>query len=192
MICPGLGSISVSLLNLWHSKRSNYKTTIFLIKLQEWLRMYISFKHSLWTIISNPDYLQRPWSSWNPFTWPRPKKFTKLCASVGQILHTRIERMILNGIVNGYFFELKSPIQPMTTTCPFAYVYRSKVDLTSATCSKLTFHGILFTFIFMDRFKNVPSIKMVLDISRLSTLQTITYSFNTEIATLRGRTTAEV
>lgn len=107
VICPGLGSISASLLNLWHSKRSNYKTTIFLIKLQEWLRMYISFKHNLWTIISNPDYLQKHWGSWNSFTSPWTKKFTKLDTSDGHILYTRIERTILNSIVNGHMSELK-------------------------------------------------------------------------------------
>ena len=69
--------------------------------------MHKSCKTKLWTIISNPDYLQRHWSSLISFTWPRPKKLTNLYASVGHILHTRIERMILNGIANGYFLWIE-------------------------------------------------------------------------------------
>jgi hypothetical protein len=120
--------------------------------------MHISCKHNLWTIISNPDYLQKPWSSWNSFTSPWTKKFTKLYTSDGHILYTRIERTILNSIVNGHMSKLKSPIQEQTTTCRFVYVYKSMVDLTSATCSNPPCHGILLTFISIDRFNNVPSI----------------------------------
>ena len=91
------------------------------------------------------------------------KKFTKLDTSDGHILYTRIERTILNSIVNGHMSDLKSPKQEQTTTCRFGYVYNSKVDLTSATCSNPPGHGILLTFISMDRFNNVPSIAIFYD-----------------------------
>ena len=46
-------------------------------------------------------------------------------------------------------------------------MYNSKVDLTSATCSNLPSHGILLSFISMDRFNNVSSIAMFMTVNMI-------------------------
>ena len=83
-------------------------------------------------------------------------------------------------------------------------MYNSKVDLTSATCSNPTGHGILLTFISMDRFNNVPSIAIFMAVNMDTALMIPIYVtqvkytinnhiiFNIEIVALRGRTSADV
>ena len=83
-------------------------------------------------------------------------------------------------------------------------MYKSKVDLTSTTCSNPPCHGILLTFISMDRFNNVPSIAIFMAVNMDTALMIPIYVtqvkytinnhiiFNIEIVALRGRTSADV
>ena len=86
-------------------------------------------------------------------------------------------------------------------------MYNSKVDLTSATCSNPPSHGILLTFISMNRFNNVPSIAMFMTVNMIMHrdmymihiyVTQVKYTindhtiFNIEVVALRGRTSADV
>ena len=86
-------------------------------------------------------------------------------------------------------------------------MYNSKVDLTSATCSNPTGHGILLTFISMNRFNNVPSIAMFMTVNMIMHrdmymihiyVTQVKYTindhiiFNIEFVVLRGRNSADV
>ena len=86
-------------------------------------------------------------------------------------------------------------------------MYNSKVDLTSATCSNPTSHGILLTFISMNRFNNVPSIAMFMMVNMIMHrdmymihiyVTQVKYTindhiiFHIEVVALRGRTSADV
>ena len=165
-ILPGLGSISTSLLILWHSKS---------IELQNKVSQ-LNYKSGLGcmnrTIIRNPDYLQRHWSSWTSFTWPRSKKFTKLCASVGHILHT-------------------DTTHDTEWYCEWVYVWieitkktkTTKCDLFMCTDQRWTLHRrpsrIKLSFISMNRFKKVPFVAIFLYIWLILTNKSDTALFKT-------------
>ena len=87
------------------------------------------------------------------------------------------------------------------------YVYKSKVDLTPAICFNPPCHGILLTFMSMDRSNNVPSIEMFMTVNMIVhpdmymihiNVTQVKYTindhiiFNREVVALRGRTSADV
>ena len=86
-------------------------------------------------------------------------------------------------------------------------MYNSKVDLTSVTCSNPPSHGILLTFISMNRLNNVPSIAMFMTVNMIMHrgmymihiyVTQVKFTIidhiivNIEVVALRGRTSADV